>query len=260
MCLLLGRILSSVENIAKELEVGHYLISGNGALAYDMQKSEILYENDIPKETLLQLIEICDNNSIYYNLYTEEEVITKSLNYNVSFYHYENSKKSQTKKTRIHIVQNIYEYVKEAQQKHFLKMTVCDKDSSIFSSIVRKLRKVKGIDVLDISHMSRKWIKEGTEKVSIEYFYTEITKEGTDKWNAIEKIMEKERIANEEVLAIGDNMNDKKMIKMAGLGVAMGHSIPALKQVANYITKDNNQNGVSAVIHEFVLQNYKFIT
>lgn len=118
-------------------------------------------------------------------------------------------------------------------------MTVCDKDSSIFSSIVKKLRKVKGIDVLDISHMSRKWIKEGTEKVSIEYFYTEITKEGTDKWEAIEKIMEKEKIQKEEVVTIGDNMNDKKMIEMAGLGVAMGHSILALKQVANYITTDN---------------------
>lgn len=101
--------------------MGHYLISGNGALAYDMQKSEILYENDIPKEMLLQLIEICDNNSIYYNLYTEEEVITKSLHYNVSFYHYENSKKSQAKKTRIHIVQNIYEYVKECTAKTFFE-------------------------------------------------------------------------------------------------------------------------------------------
>ena len=74
--------------------------------------------------------------------------------------------------------------------------------------------------------MSRKIIKDGTEEVPIEYFYTEITNKNVDKWTAIEELIKKKNIKSEEVIAIGDNINDTLMIKNAGLGVAMGQSNP----------------------------------
>lgn len=214
-----------------------------------MQKDEILYENYITKKEMLELVRICDENSIYYNIYTEQAVITKSLNYNVSFYNYENSKKGQSKKTAINIVENVYDYIEKSDIDRFLKMTICDENQIIFSGIVNKLRKISNIDVLDVAHMSRKFIKSGTEKVSIEYFYTEITKKNTDKWDALCKIMEEKGISPEEVITIGDNINDKKMIENAGMGVAMEHSTPVLKEVANMVTKDNNSNGVAHAIY-----------
>ena len=65
--------------------------------------------------------------------------------------------------------------------------------------------------------MSRKTIKDGTDDVQIEYFYTEITNKNVNKWSAIEYLLEKEHIMSEEVMAIGDNINDKEMIENAGL-------------------------------------------
>ena len=56
--------------------------------------------------------------------------------------------------------------------------------------IIRKLRALDTIDVLDVSHMSRKKIKDGTEDVQIEYFYTEITNKNVNKWTAIEYLLE----------------------------------------------------------------------
>ena len=76
--------------------------------------------------------------------------------------------------------------------------------------------------MLDVAHMSRKVIKQGTEEFSIEYYYTEISSKDVDKWNAIEFLMEKMQISKEEVMAIGDNMNDKKMIENAGLRCCNG--------------------------------------
>ena len=35
----------------------------------------------------LKIVKICEDNSIYCNVYTELEVIAKSLSYNVLFYH-----------------------------------------------------------------------------------------------------------------------------------------------------------------------------
>lgn len=248
-----GRISSSIENIAKEIGADHYYISGNGALVYDMQKQEILYENYINKEEILKLVKICEENSIYYNIYTEQAVIAKSLNYNVAFYQYENSKKGQGKKTTINIVENVYDYIKNSNMDRFLKMTICDSDKVIFSGIVRKLRRIPNIDVLDVAHMSRKYIKQGTEKVSIEYFYTEITKKNTDKWLALESILKKEKIQKENVIAIGDNVNDVTMLKNAGMGIAMGHSAPIVKEAANEVTKDNQSDGVAYAIEKLLM-------
>lgn len=221
-------------------------------MLYDIQKEKIIYENYIEKSKMLELVKLCDENSIYYNIYTENSVIAKSLNYNVAFYNYENSKKSENKKTNINIVQDIYKYIKESNIDKFLKVTICDNSKIIFGSILKKIKRIEGLDILEISHMSRKIIKSGTESVPVEYFYTEVTKKNVDKWNAIEKLMEIENIKKEEVMAIGDNMNDKMMIENAGMGVAMGHSTPYVKEIANFITDDNNSSGVAKAIYEYI--------
>ena len=60
--------------------------------------------------------------------------------------------------------------------------------------------------------MSRKMIKQGTEEIPIEYFYTEISAKNVDKWRALEFLKEKMDIKTEDIIAIGDNINEKKMI------------------------------------------------
>ena len=56
-----------------------------------------------------------------------------------------------------------------------------------------------------------------------------------------------------ETIGVGDSWNDHEMIEVAGLGVAMGNAIPALKEIADYITTSNNEDGVKYVIDKFIL-------
>ena len=119
--------------------------------------------------------------------------------------------------------------------------------------IIKKVKEISGIDVLEVSHMSRKIIKQGTEEIPVEYFYTEITASDVDKWNAIEFLMKKLNIDVQEVMTIGDNMNDKKMIEHAGLGVAMKGSTPEVIRVAKYVTDTNDNAGVAQVLEEYAL-------
>ena len=248
-----GRISESVLTIAKEIGANKYYISGNGSVLYDMQKDQIIYENYLNKEKVLEIIELCDKNSIYYNIYTENAVLAKSLNYNVAFYNYENTKKSSDKKTDINIVDDMYNYIKNSNINKFLKITICDESKIVFSSIIKKIKNIEDIDVLEVSHMSQKKIKTGTKEVEVGYFYTEVSSKNVDKWYAIEKVMQIENIKQEEVMALGDNNNDIVMIKNAGLGVAMGHSNNEVKKVADYITENNNEDGVAKAIEKYVL-------
>ena len=56
------------------------------------------------------------------------------------------------------------------------------------------------------------------------------------------------------MICIGDEINDLEMISHAGLGVAMGNAIPAVKAVADYITCSNEEDGVAHVVEQFVLK------
>ena len=244
-----GRPIMSVKNLANELNANNYIICGNGAIMYDMQKEQILYNKFLDKSKVLQIIKICEENSIYYNLYTDNMILTNGLNYNVLFYNKENLNKPEEKKTKINIVNDIYKYVEEKQDENYLKITICDNSKIIFDRIIQKLKTIKDIDVLDVAHMSRKMIKDGTEDVLVEYYYTEISNVGVDKWYAIEELMNKLGITSNEVMAIGDNVNDKIMIENAGLGVVMGNSAPYIKEIADIVVADNDNSGVAEAIN-----------
>mgnify|MGYP003290579973 CR=1 FL=1 len=248
-----GRPISSTESLAVELGVDNYLISGNGAAVFDIQKQEIIYDRFLSKEQVLNIAKICEENSFFYNVYTEDEVIASSLNYNILFYHKENVKKIEEKRTHINVVQNIADYIEQSGKEKFLKITVCDESQFIFNSIMKRLKTIEGIDVLEVAYMSRKKIKSGTDDVDIQYYYTEITNQNVNKWTAIEFLLNRLNIKKEEVIAIGDNMNDKEMIQEAGLGVVMGNSNPKMKELADEIVADNNSNGVLEAIKKFVL-------
>jgi len=248
-----GRPIDSVENLSLEIGANKYLISGNGAVVYGIQEKEILYNKFLSKAQVLNIIKMCKDNSIYCNVYTENEIIAESLNYNILFYYRENANKDEEKRTKINIVNDMYKYIESSQVEKYLKITVCDDSQLIFNSILRKLKTISDVDVLDVSHMSRKIIKDGTERIQIEYFYTEITNRNVNKWEAIKYIIEKDRINPEQVVGIGDNINDKEMIEYAGLGIAMGNSSPDVKAVAKIVVADNNSDGVAEAIKKYIL-------
>ena len=60
-------------------------------------------------------------------------------------------------------------------------------------------------------------------------------------------------LAKEEVMAIGDNINDKKMIENAGMGIAMKGSTMEILKIARDITETNDNNGVAIALEKYVL-------
>jgi len=60
-------------------------------------------------------------------------------------------------------------------------------------------------------------------------------------------------ITRQEILAIGDNHNDMEMLSFAGIPVAMGNCVPALREQGWHVTGTNDEDGVAAAIDLFVL-------
>lgn len=244
-----GRAITSVKRFSKEINSNKYFISGNGAITYDIKNNKILYENILSKTKALKIIKICEENSIYYNVYTENGIIAKNLSYNTLYYYKDNLTKPDENRTHINIVENVYDYFEQREEK-ILKIMICDEHKTVFNSIVRKLKELSEIEVLEVSHMSRKIIKQGTDEIALEYFYTEVSAKDVDKWNSLEEIIGLMNISKEEVVTIGDNANDLKMITNAGLGVAMGESAPYVKQSADIIAPTNDEDGVAIILNK----------
>jgi len=59
--------------------------------------------------------------------------------------------------------------------------------------------------------------------------------------------------AREEIMAIGDNLNDREMLEFAGTPVVMGNCVPALKTIGWRQTLTNDEAGVAAAIHTYAL-------
>ena len=246
-----GRSIDSITSIAKSIGNINYIIAGNGAVLYDIKNEKNLYEKYIPKAKALEIIQICEQNSIFYNVYTNRSIIADKLRYNVLYYYKENLKKEDSKKTNITLVDDIEKYVKEMQNEKVMKIFIADENKSVFNSIMRKFDNMEDFEILDVSHMSRKTISYGTDNVSIEYFYTEISLRDVDKWFALEYLINTLNIKKEEVITIGDNTNDKKMIKEAGIGIIMKGSNPDVTSIADYITEDNNHEGVAKALAKY---------
>src|SRR5690606_22006678 len=84
--------------------------------------------------------------------------------------------------------------------------------------------------------------------------YLEITHPEANKGSALLYLAKKLGIERTEIIGIGDNFNDIELIETAGLGVAMGNAVMAVKDNADYTTFSNNEEGVLHVIEKFILK------
>ena len=66
-------------------------------------------------------------------------------------------------------------------------------------------------------------------------------------------LIERIGLQKEEVMTIGDNINDKKMIENAGMGIAMKGSTIEILKVAKDITETNDDDGVAIALEKYAL-------
>ncbi|WP_078593405.1 Cof-type HAD-IIB family hydrolase [Evansella clarkii] len=81
----------------------------------------------------------------------------------------------------------------------------------------------------------------------------EINALGINKAKALKRVCELLGISMENVIAMGDSLNDIAMIEEAGIGVAMGNAQEMVKKTADYVTGTNLEDGVAKAIRKFVL-------
>ena len=76
---------------------------------------------------------------------------------------------------------------------------------------------------------------------------------GVSKGSALRDWAASRGYATEEIMAIGDNLNDLEMLEAAGTPVVMANAIPELKARGWVQTGDNDNAGVARAVETFIL-------
>jgi len=82
----------------------------------------------------------------------------------------------------------------------------------------------------------------------------EFNPKGVNKAAGLRQVCQLYGLSMDEVVAMGDSLNDIAMIREAGLGVAMGNAQEEVKRAADMIALSNTEDGVAHLIRSFVLQ------
>ena len=80
----------------------------------------------------------------------------------------------------------------------------------------------------------------------------EVVSSQASKGAAARLLIQRLGLQPEEVLAAGDHQNDIDMIRMAGIGVAVGNATPQLKEQADYIAQGSCAQGLLEAVRHFI--------
>lgn len=102
-------------------------------------------------------------------------------------------------------------------------------------------------------YRAEKTIREafhGVDIISDQKLRFQIVPVGVSKFNGLRKLGDHLGISFKEMVAIGDGYDDQEIIEQCGLGVAMWNAPNEVKRAADWVTRSNNENGVSYMIKE----------
>lgn len=240
-----GKTYPITKNLCSKINAA-YGIFGNGNQIIDLRTGKEIYKNLLSKKDILTCIELAKKHNLHVHLYTDKDVITEKLLY-LDLRNYKIQTSSKNKPCMdFKIVDNLYNYI--------LKHDVDICKLVISSDTSTKLVKSDIESTLDISATTIR--KFGIYKDNIidkEYEYLDVTPKNVNKNTALKVLGEYLNIKEDEMLTIGDNMNDFDMVKNAGVGVAVANAYTELKQVANYTTLNPvEKGGFAEAIYKFI--------
>lgn len=92
-----------------------------------------------------------------------------------------------------------------------------------------------------------------TEYPSRDFSMVDVCAAGITKGTGLAAVAARFGIAQDEVMAVGDNHNDLGMLRWAGTGVIMGNAEPELLEAGFHQTATNDECGLARAIERFIL-------
>ena len=226
-----GRVPAAMERFAHILGMDKrpgYLVCGNGTIVQESHTNNILHERHIDEEVVLKVYDLVDAEGFPVQIYEEDCIYVSHQN----------------------------EYTKHDEQLSGMRQVVVENFRGMMAAGNCHKIIIPGDPALlvPLEKLLRNYLEDEATIFTSKPYLLEILPAETNKGSALAWIAEKIGIKREEVMAIGDSMNDEAMIRWAGTSVAMINGDERIKSIAAIVTeKTNDEEGVAEIIEKYIL-------
>lgn len=219
-----------------------YGIFSNGSQIFNLKTGVQIFNSFLDNNDIRLCYDIAKKYNLHVHAYSDEQLVSERLQY-LDLRNFKLQKKSGFKFV---IVPNVLDYIEK-------------NNLPIHQFVISGSSPLNSLEdeILDSVHVSTSRIsKFGQYRDRIlnkEYEYLSIVPYNTNKSSAIKFLSDYLSIDNNDVMAIGDNLNDVDMIKSSGIGVAVANAYSELKDVAKYTTQNSVvDGGFAEAVYKFI--------
>ncbi|KAA9219087.1 MULTISPECIES: Cof-type HAD-IIB family hydrolase [Aerococcus] len=242
-----GRNFHEAKVLLDEAGIRCPIIGLNGAILFD-REGEVEYEIDLDDQVAKEIIHYGLEHGYYMEAMTSKNVYSNSKHQRLHYiadmiqrmspelsFEETLSRASQSNEVNsIEYIDDLTALIEEEGQ-HILKLVFIHE---------------KGPQVL---HPIQQELSQRYDNIYITSSFKsnlEISAKTANKGGAVAKYCQAHGYNPKNIMAIGDNLNDLKMLEMAGYSFAMANADPAVKEIADYVTGSHNEGGVADAIYK----------
>lgn len=225
-----GRPTGGVVHLADELRLdvfGGYILSFNGGHIINYADGSIVYDKTVPMELTEPIYKEALALGLQIVTYNDSEIILGSEG------------------DRYTDLESSVNHMPMRKVKDFVKVVDFPVNKFLLTGEPDKVLAAQG-------HMREKF----GDRLNIfrsEPYFLEMMPQSIDKAYSLGILLDYMRTDRTHMICCGDGYNDRSMVQMAGLGVAMANAQEEIKEVADYITKSNDEDGIAEVVCKFML-------
>lgn len=223
-----GRMFRSALPYARQLGIDVPLITYHGALIRKAAGGPDIWHRPVPLEAAIQVAEYAVEHGYHLNLFIDD----------------------------VFCIPEINEYTRAYQTLSDVKFKLVGNPAEYLRREKTPPTKMNIVSFAGMDGIMAEMAAEFDARVIVTMArpnFLEITHLEATKGIALRHLAEASGIHRDEVVAIGDSLNDISMLEYAGTGVAVANARETVKQVAQVITLSNLEDGVAHFIENYVL-------
>lgn len=229
-----GRVRLGLPDAVTAIPGIKYALTSNGAAVYQLDKEKPIYQRLMSQQDALQLYDFLSRHDLIIEAYCGGKGYIQRSDYNslerfpLAEWYKENCRK---KKFPVENLRDTIEKAIDGVEKFNIPWISLELRAELIA-LTEKMGTIATTQSLEAN--------------------IELNCAGAHKGNGLRKLCEILQVPMEQVMAVGDNRNDLEMLEEAGLSIAMGNAEEKIKQIADFVTKTNNEDGVAYAIEQWV--------
>lgn len=230
-----GRCFNSLPKEIRQIDSIRYAITSNGAQVTDIKQRKSLYKNPLTSQEVSQIIALTGAFDVMVEAYIDGRIILK--------------KECLDHLERYNIPKQYWDFYRQTciavSGKNGFASYLKDGDIEKFNICFHRLEERPVLAGL-LEAKTKTTVTQAAEN------NLEVTNATANKADGLRQLAEYLGISQQEIMAIGDSNNDYAMLKYAGISVAMGNAADRIRQISDYVTKSNDQDGVAWAIKKLI--------